>query len=226
MLRQLDAPYYLGERMGTLLSLSKSATAISLEVSEVVLLFFGIVLVAGLIGEYVESWKKWIKLFEMLVIVGVAGELLADGGIFLFSKQLQTISDLEVAKLNESAGKANERAAILEERLADRHVNLKQSVKMSAILMTHPAGRVAVTFISPAASDAQEYALEIAEEFAEAKWTVVPFPMDDFLGQPRLRICDRDTRQRISRRAKVIRAYNKGGLVRLGRQNCGNARRT
>jgi hypothetical protein len=162
--------------MGVPFSLSKSFTTTALDISELTLLLFGIVLVAGLVGEYIESWKKKIKLFEILVIIGVAGELLADGGIFHFSKQLQTISELEVAKLNENASKANERAAILEQRLADRHVTLKQSEQMSAILKTHSGARVAVTFISPAASDAQEYAMEIAEAFAEAKWTVVPFP--------------------------------------------------
>lgn len=42
----------------------------------------------------------------MLVIIGVAGELLADGGIFLFSKQLQTIADLEIADLTKESGNA------------------------------------------------------------------------------------------------------------------------
>ena len=55
--------------------------------------------VGPIVGEYVESWKKWVKLFEILVIIGVAGELLADGGSFLVSKQLQSISDQEGARL-------------------------------------------------------------------------------------------------------------------------------
>ena len=47
--------------------MSKSTTAVALHVSEVVLLVFGVVLVVGLIGEYVERGKRWLKLFEMLV---------------------------------------------------------------------------------------------------------------------------------------------------------------
>ena len=134
--------------MGTLFSLSKSATSTALDISEVALLLFGILLVVGLIGEYAKSerWKKHVKTFEMLVIIGVAGELIADGGIFLFSSHLQTIADqeiaalnirasgnekeaaqlrkdaeglkLDIAKANEKGGKANERAGILEKEAA------------------------------------------------------------------------------------------------------------
>jgi hypothetical protein len=39
----------------------------------------------------------------MFVIIGVAGELLADGGIFLFSSHLQTIADLEIGDLTKKA---------------------------------------------------------------------------------------------------------------------------
>jgi hypothetical protein len=94
--------------MGTLFLLSKSATATALDISEVALLLFGVLLVIGLIGEYAkaERWKKHLKLFEMFVIIGVAGELLADGGIFLFSRHLQTIADLEIAELTREAGNA------------------------------------------------------------------------------------------------------------------------
>ena len=81
--------------MGTLFALSKSATSTALDISEIALLLFGIVLTAGLIGEYAKSerWKKHVKIFEMLVIIGVAGELFADGGIFQFSRHLQTIAE-------------------------------------------------------------------------------------------------------------------------------------
>jgi hypothetical protein len=171
----ITATFY-GE-MGTLFSLSKSSTATALDVSELILLCFGAVLVAGLVGEYRESWKRRIKIFEMLVIIGVAGELLADGGIFLFSKRLQTTSDLEVARLNNDAAK-------LEQRLADRHINLEQREKMLAILKEQPGTRVAVTFLSPAPSDAQEYSIEIGEVFHDANWTMVPFPWLTSMNNP------------------------------------------
>lgn len=94
--------------MGTLFSLSKSATSIDLEISEILLLLFGVLLVIGLIGEYAKTkrWKKYIRTFEMFVIVGVAGELIADGGIFLFSRRLQAIADLDLAKVTKEAGDA------------------------------------------------------------------------------------------------------------------------
>jgi hypothetical protein len=125
--------------MGTLLSLSKSVTVFWLGVSEWSLLVFGCILAWGLIGEYRIDHnpppglkrpslkrKRAKKLFESLVIIGVMGELFADGGIFIFSNHLQTISDGEVAQLNKQseefrkeaeqfnkiAGESNERAAI------------------------------------------------------------------------------------------------------------------
>jgi hypothetical protein len=103
--------------MGTLLSQSKSATSIALDTSEIVLLLFGILLTVGLVGEYAKSerWKRHVKTFEMLVIIGVAGELLADGGIFLFSAHLQTIADLEIAELAKKAGEANDHASQVEQ---------------------------------------------------------------------------------------------------------------
>jgi hypothetical protein len=99
--------------MGTLLSLSKPATTNALEASEALLLAFGVLLVIGLVGEYSKSerWKAHVRKFEMMVIIGVAGELVADGGIFLFSAHLQTISESDVASLNKEAGVARRDAA-------------------------------------------------------------------------------------------------------------------
>ncbi|MGI8961293.1 MAG: hypothetical protein ACR2IV_16320 [Bryobacteraceae bacterium] len=63
----------------------------------------------GLLGEYQESatWKKRIKLFELMVIIGVVGELWADGCIFIFSEHLQTISDTEIAELDKRLIRSN-----------------------------------------------------------------------------------------------------------------------
>jgi hypothetical protein len=104
--------------MGALLSPSKLATSVALDVSEIALFLFGVLLVAGLIGEYAKSerWKKHVRTFEMFVIIGVAGELLADGGIFLFSNHLQTTADLEIADLTKKAGDAIRDAASANER--------------------------------------------------------------------------------------------------------------
>ena len=99
-------------------SLSKPWAVAWLSNSEWALLLFGIVLVWGLVGEYFADhkkkeyprFKKHKRLFELLVIVGVAGELFADGGIFVFSARLQTISDAEVSTSNERAGNAEKDA--------------------------------------------------------------------------------------------------------------------
>jgi hypothetical protein len=102
-------------------SLSKHATALALDSSEVALLLFGLLLVVGLVGEYSESerWKKYVKTFEMLVILGVAGELFADAGVFVFSARLQSLSDIEVGRLNVAAESANATAKQFESQIAD-----------------------------------------------------------------------------------------------------------
>jgi hypothetical protein len=122
------------------LSLSKSATAWALDTSEIFLLIFGLILAIGVIGEYSRSpkWKARLRAFELMVMFGIAGELIADGGVFLFSRQLQTISDIEEARLrretgdaNEKAGEANERAAANEKKaawLANQNLALQDQV--------------------------------------------------------------------------------------------------
>jgi hypothetical protein len=104
--------------MGTLgSSLSRSATIGALDISAVLLFIFGTVLVIGLIGEHktdekhTERQKVWYKRFELMVIIGVAGELFADGGLFVFSQHLGTIDGFEIARLNHETAKLEAIAA-------------------------------------------------------------------------------------------------------------------
>jgi hypothetical protein len=101
------APARSDIEMGIFWSLSKSTTLLWLDASEWALLLFGILLVVGLIIEYrAEHGSRWMKFGELLVIIGVAGELLGDGGIFLFSRRLQIIADQEIAELTRVSGNA------------------------------------------------------------------------------------------------------------------------
>jgi hypothetical protein len=103
--------------MGYFLSLSKSWTSFALNCSELLLLIFGVILVAGLVGEYrIRESSPWFKRCELLVIIGVLGELLSDGAIFTFSRHLETLSDIEVATLNVKASEANKAAGEANER--------------------------------------------------------------------------------------------------------------
>ena len=93
-----------------LFSLSKSATGSVLDLCEYALLFFGLVLVVGIFGEY-KKLPKWFlrwpkELFEILVMIGVAGELLGDGGVFLFSHRLQILEGADIQVLDGKAEKA------------------------------------------------------------------------------------------------------------------------
>jgi len=156
--------------MGYFFSLSKFATTSWLDWSEIILLVSGLVLVVGIIGEYAKSdrWKRHHRVFEVLVIIGVCGELLADGGVFLFSSHLQTISDAELAAVTKKAGEAGERASAadlarvkLEASMAWRHLSDKQKHVLCSVLSPKRANLAEVT------SSAQDpEAWEFANDFA------------------------------------------------------------
>ena len=90
--------------------LSKSATTTALDVSEILLLVFGLILTIGALGEY-RKFPRLLKAshatFELLVVIGIAGELFADGGVFVFSRHIQSIDDAEVSSLNERLVSSN-----------------------------------------------------------------------------------------------------------------------
>lgn len=91
--------------MGALTSLSRTETSFWLGVSEYTLLAFALVVVIGLIGEHkLPWWHVRYGLFEFLVLAGCAGELFADGGVFFFSRRLETLSDLEIARVYSRLG--------------------------------------------------------------------------------------------------------------------------
>jgi hypothetical protein len=157
------------------LFLSKSAATVWLDISEIALLAFGAILVLGLVGEYSDSprWTKRVKLFAGLVILGVAGELLADGGVFLFSRRLQVISDSEIADAQLAASQAQERAAKadlarvqLEERMAWRHLS---TVQRDALCMTLPPRftNLILVLSSPQDPEAWQYANEFGTAIRE-----------------------------------------------------------
>jgi hypothetical protein len=98
------------------ISLAKSPTITALDVSEWGLLVFGLILTIGALGEYKRLPGLALRFFshttfELMVAVGIAGEFLADGGVFLFSRHLQAISDGEFAGLNREAADARREAA-------------------------------------------------------------------------------------------------------------------
>jgi hypothetical protein len=90
--------------MGYFLLLSKPETVVGLELSEIFLFVSGVLLVIGIWGEYrLPWWHHRLKLFELFVLLGCGGELISDAAIFALSTHLQSISDLEIARLNSKA---------------------------------------------------------------------------------------------------------------------------
>ena len=164
----------------SLFSLSKSATTTALNWSELALLVFGIVLVAGLVGEYrtLEPHSRRMKFFEMLVIIGVLGELIADGGIFLFSSNLQTIADTEIAGVNKESAELRKQAAELqmarvklEASVAWRRLSQRQQSVLSDNLKPFAGPRVGVSYLNGEA-EGLGFANDIATALRAAKWNV------------------------------------------------------
>jgi hypothetical protein len=103
-------------------SLSKAGTLTALHWSEWIVLLFGVVLVMGLIGEIVKSpIHRWYKRFELMVVIGVAGELLGDGGIFVFTERLEAINETEVAQLDNTVFKLGRLALQTYDAVDARH---------------------------------------------------------------------------------------------------------
>jgi chloramphenicol 3-O-phosphotransferase len=99
--------------MGTLLdSFSKSTVEAALHSSEVLLLLSGLVLLVGIWGEYRkgEKWKKYLVVFQVMVLAGIGVELLADAGVFLFSESLQRLEGADIQALDKKALEAADRA--------------------------------------------------------------------------------------------------------------------
>ena len=76
-----------------------------------------------------------INLFKALVAVGVAGELLADGGLFLCGHRLQALADVELGSLNLEASTARRDAELfnlarikMEKELLDVRVKVQDRV--------------------------------------------------------------------------------------------------
>lgn len=59
------------------------------------LFFTTLIVVVGLIGEYREGkwWKQYLHVFEMLVVLGVAAEMVTETGAFWYSLRLQSIEE-------------------------------------------------------------------------------------------------------------------------------------
>jgi hypothetical protein len=120
-----------------LLSLSKPWTEFWLSMSEWTLLICGILLSAGVLGEYLADhkkkeypfFKKRKHLIARLIIMAIAGELFADGGIFFFGDRLQTIADFELGKASKDASAANKQAglAILDAARASERAAITES---------------------------------------------------------------------------------------------------
>ena len=64
-----------------------------------------LMVVVGLAGEYSkrDRWKRYIHIFEMLVVLGVAGEMVTESGAFWYSLRLQAIEESAIVSAQQTA---------------------------------------------------------------------------------------------------------------------------
>jgi hypothetical protein len=105
-----------------LFSLSRAGTITGLHWSELAVLIFGFLFLAGwILEEFTKSerWKNFHRLFLILAICGVTGEWIADIGIFELTEHLDSIDESEIMEVRHDTASALERAANAEAHLAD-----------------------------------------------------------------------------------------------------------
>ena len=135
--------------MGTLASLSKSATLTGLHIAEMAVLLFGFAFLMGWIAEEFtksENWKKFQRLFVVIAIVGVAGEWIADLGVFELTEHLQNIDGREIAEINREAAQlakdsasARVQIATANQRAADAERDAAVATERAAQAESHLA---------------------------------------------------------------------------------------
>lgn len=132
---------------------SKSAASGWLYGGEIILLFGAALVVVGLIGEA----RSRRRIFEFLVIAGVAAELMGDGVVFAASSALQTLQDRE----------------LFEARLQAANRNLsKLEIDTLAITLSDFAGQSAEVIEFPVTFEHDYIAIEIMAVLLSAKWNV------------------------------------------------------
>ena len=92
------------------------ALAQHMEIAFAVGLFLTTLLVViGLMGEYRKGdwWKRNVHIFEMLVVLGVAGEMVTESGAFWYSLRLQGIEEAEIVSAQQMADDSAKEAGAL-----------------------------------------------------------------------------------------------------------------
>ena len=160
---------------------SKSTILVGLGASEIALVFFGLLLLIGAIGEEKEErldraarWPTAFRRhrrFKWIVILSLAGEFVADGGIFLFSEALQITTDFEVANAHEQTEIIRGRNLQLENLLLPRQ--LQPSEQMEKALSPFTKTELLIINADDAESAAFASSFEVLH-FASWKVAFVP----------------------------------------------------
>lgn len=118
--------------MDAVASLSRDTTLGLLDVAQIAVFVFGLFFLVGWIAEETTKdhpWNRYSAAFVVMAIIGVAGEWIADIGVFALSEHLQTISDKELAKLNLKAQRLTIEEVNARKAIADANERAAQAGK-------------------------------------------------------------------------------------------------
>jgi hypothetical protein len=141
----------------------------------VVAVVSGAALVVGLIGEYPEStsWKNSrLYIFaKLLVIVGVAGELVGDAGIFITSDRIQELTNGAIT------GNINVQQAMLNQLKPRGQFTRDEYKLLLSLLATHADALNGITIYIIPDPEAYEFGMTLLTTMTEAKikyaWSVL-----------------------------------------------------
>jgi hypothetical protein len=144
-----------------------------------------LVLVVGIIGEYkLPSYHHRLKAFELLVLIGVGGELVADGGVFFFSRRLQNIGDLEIAGLRLKAQTLVNQNLVLQKdvltlraQLAWRTFTPSQLAELTELLGALGKGSADLLLYDSQNPEITELVKELTSDLKAAHWDAVPWSL-------------------------------------------------
>jgi hypothetical protein len=87
-----------------------------------------LLVVIGLIGEYRDGrwWRNRLHVFEMLVVIGVAGEMITETGAFWYSLKLQAIEERAIVDAQQTANNSAIEAANLGVSVDNLHTFVAQ----------------------------------------------------------------------------------------------------
>jgi hypothetical protein len=156
-----------------LASLSRSAASVALTVTQSALIVTTAMVVFGVIGAYAPRRKRrlWRRASEILLIVGVAGEMLAESAMFLISGRLESIHEDETMAAHREVERLRSDNLALEQLIQPRSLGREQLTSLLRKALPF-AGQAVRVRAEPHDAEAYWLAVQLVTVLNAATWKV------------------------------------------------------